>query len=356
MKRLSPWFDGARRLLLALISIGLFILALMLVKRGAAPLAPLIRDTLSVDSPASALGFGWISAMLALSGSPIAAAALSLQDAGVLSVSETYGMIAGTRLGASFIVLLIGIIYIMRGRPRQLSLGIGLLSLLVTQTMYFLVIPIGAGLLSLFLRNGPGSQANLTQAASTDSIIDLFFDPIVNFASSRLPEYSLFIFGVLIIILSLRLFDIVIPELNLQNTDLGLAHRLLLRPWVSFILGLLITIITMSVSVSLGLLIPLSVRGYIRRENAIPYVMGANITTFVDTLAAAGLIGSSAGMLAVTAQMASTFITGLLILIFFRPYERLIQRLLALIGDNTTRLVIYISLMFVVPFLLIWLG
>lgn len=355
MKGLEPWIDGLRRFAMAVASIALFILALMLVKRGAAPLAPLIRDTLSVDSPASALGFGWLSAMIALSGSPIAAAALSLQEAGVLSVSETYGMIAGTRLGASFIVLLLGIIYIMRGRPRHLSLGIGLLSLLVTQTMYFLVIPIGVGLLILFTRTG-GSQVKLAQINQAGSIFNQLFDPIVNYISSRLPEYWLFIIGTLVIILSLRVFDKVIPEPNLQHTELGLAHRLLLRPWVSFILGLVLTTVTMSVSVSLGLLIPLSIRGYIRRENAIPYVMGANITTFVDTLAAAGLIGSAGGMIAVTAQMAATFIAALLILVFFRPYERLIQRLLALTGDSYPRLTIYISFMFIVPFLLIWLG
>lgn len=356
MSRISLWVDWTRRIFLAVASVSLFIFALMLVKNGAAPMAPFIRNKLSVDSPASALGFGWLGAMLALSGSPIAAAALSLQEAGVLSVEETYGMIAGTRLGASFIVLLIGLIYMRRGKSRHLSLGVGLLSLLVTQTTYILVIPLGAGLLTLFSRGGNNAQASIKGIEKTSSVINMLLDPVINIISTYLPEGIILIVGMVCIVFSLRLFDKVIPELDLQRTQLSLLHRLLFRPWVAILIGMAITTLTMSVSVSLALLVPLSVRGYIRRENAIPYVMGANITTFIDTLAAASLIGSAGGLLAVGSQMLATFITALLILLFFRHYERFIERLLELTGENKFTLGVYISLIFLVPFLLIWLG
>ena len=51
---------------------------------------------------------------------------------------------------------------------------------------------------------------------------------------------------------------------------------------VMFTLGALITAISMSVRLSLSILVPLSHRGFIRRENVIPHNMGANITTFID--------------------------------------------------------------------------
>jgi sodium-dependent phosphate cotransporter len=94
----------AEKVVLFLVSISIFILALILVKEGAKPLAPVIRERFSVDSPASALGFGWLSASMVLSGSPIAATALAFLDAHVLSPNETFAMIAGSRLGASFSV------------------------------------------------------------------------------------------------------------------------------------------------------------------------------------------------------------------------------------------------------------
>jgi sodium-dependent phosphate cotransporter len=132
----SVWLRRGTRLLWIALSLALFMFSLGLLREGARPLAPFLRDRISVDSPASALGFGWLLAMAALSGSPVAATSLSLLDAGVLSSKESYAMIAGSRLGAAFIVLLIGFIYLLRGRSREHSLGAGLVSLLVTQTIY----------------------------------------------------------------------------------------------------------------------------------------------------------------------------------------------------------------------------
>ena len=91
------------------------------MKEGAKPLAPLIRDWFSVNSPASAIGFGWLSASVALSGSPIAATALTFLDAGVITPTETFAMIGGSRLGAAFVVLVIGFIYILRGKTREIA-------------------------------------------------------------------------------------------------------------------------------------------------------------------------------------------------------------------------------------------
>ena len=69
-------------------------------------------------------------------------------------------------------------------------------------------------------------------------------------------------------------------------------------------------------SVSLSLLVPLSARGYVRRENLIPYIMGANITTFIDTLLAALLINNPMGFTIVLVQMITATFASLVILIF----------------------------------------
>jgi hypothetical protein len=71
-----------------------------------------------------------------MSGSPVAAAALTFFDAGVINQFGAFAMITGSRLGASFIVLFIGFLYVLRGRDRSTSLSMGLLSLSVTATTY----------------------------------------------------------------------------------------------------------------------------------------------------------------------------------------------------------------------------
>ena len=60
-----------------------------------------------------------------------------------------------------------------------------------------------------------------------------------------------------------------------------------------FALGCLVATLTLSVSVALTVLVPLASRGYIKREESIPYIMGANITTLADTLVAAMILGNA---------------------------------------------------------------
>ena len=59
-----------------------------------------------------------------------------------------------------------------------------------------------------------------------------------------------------------------------------------------FAFGTLMTLVTLSVSLSVTILVPLALKGYVRRDRIIPYVMGANIATWIDTLFAALLLDS----------------------------------------------------------------
>lgn len=154
---------------LFVVSLFLFVLAITLMKDGAKGLAPLVRDTFRVDSPANALGFGWLAAYLIMSGSPVAAAALTFFDAGVIDQYSTYAMISGSRLGASFIVLLIGFIYVLRGRNRTASLSMGVLSLSVTGATQVVGLFLGLAL----LRSGVLEGIRLGSGGVLSSVTDL---------------------------------------------------------------------------------------------------------------------------------------------------------------------------------------
>jgi hypothetical protein len=81
----------------------------------------------------------------------------------------------------------------------------------------------------------------------------------------------------------------------------------------------------MSVSISLTVLVPLSMKGYVRRESIVPYVMGANITTFVDTLFASVLLGGQdAFVIVLTEMLAVAAVSAVLLTVLYRPYLALI--------------------------------
>ncbi len=63
-----------------------------------------------------------------------------------------------------------------------------------------------------------------------------------------------------------------------------------------FAFGTLVTLVTLSVSLSVTILVPLALKGYVRRDKVIPYVMGANIATWIDTLFAALAAELAAGL------------------------------------------------------------
>jgi Na+/phosphate symporter len=338
------------KLPLFLLSLFLFILAITLMKDGARGLGPLVRDRLSVTGFADALGFGWLMSYAVMSGSPVAGAALAFLDAGVVDRIGAYGMVVGSRLGASFIVLFIGFLYVLRGRNAATSLGMGLLSMAVAWTVQALAV--GFGL--VFLARGTLDWIQLHSGGAITSVTDAVLDPISGALQARLPDWGLFLVGLAVIMASFSLFDRCLPEMTLRESPVGRTARLVYRPWVMFLLGCAVTMVSMSVSISLGVLVPLSQRGFVRRENVIPYIMGANISTFVDTLLAAVLLDNAAAFSVVVAEMASlTIVSVLILLVRYGAYERALLGFVDWTVRDRRNLAAFMLTIFVVPLLLL---
>lgn len=342
------WFKVA----IFLISLFLFTLAIYIMKEGAKALTPLVRSTLAVDNPINSLGFGWLFAYVLLSGSPVAAVSLTFLTNGLVDQYGAFTMITGSRLGASFIVLFIGFLYVLRGKDRTSSLSMGLLSLSVTFTTFFVAMFVGIGIMS----TGSFTNIQIQSGALVNSVVDLIFDPIVTFISGVMPDVFLFLIGLGLTIFSLNLFDKALPQIVIKEGQVGNVSRFVYRPWVMFLLGAAITLISMSVSVSLSVLVPLSNRGFIRRENVIPYIMGANITTFIDTLLAGVLLNNPQAITVVIVQMFSILIVSMVLLMtFFHSYERGMLAFTKWITANNRNLVIFIASILIVPVILMLL-
>lgn len=346
-QKLTP--NTLKKIALFVFSLLVFTFALFLLKEGAKELGPFVRNFLDVNSIANALGFGWLFAYAVMSGSPVAAITLTLLDVGTLNPSEAFAMISGSRLGASFIVLFIGFVYTLRGRERRSSMSSGLLSLVVTQTVYLPVLFLGTWMLNAGWWNG----VRLAQAAKLSSVFNLMFDPVTGWLLSWMPRWAVFGLGFVVLLSSFTLLDRALPEIHLEEGAFQGMPRILYRPMVTFFLGALVTTVTMSVSLSLSILVPLSVRGYVRQENVIPYIMGANITTFVDTLMAAVLLANPSAFTVVVVNMLSVAMVSVLIIaLAYLRYERGILRFVNLLLNHRLALMLYMFGIFGVPIFL----
>jgi Na+/phosphate symporter len=128
-----------------------------------------------------------------------------------------------------------------------------------------------------------------------------------------------------------------------------------------FALGCIVATLTLSVSVALTVLVPLASRGYIKREESIPYIMGANITTLADTLVAAMVLGNAVAVHIVLAEAIGVSFVSLVFLAFlFGPMKRSIMALDEWVVSTNRRLWLFVAVLFILPAIFltsgIWIG
>jgi Na+/phosphate symporter len=308
------------RLFYLLVGLALFVTALDLMRSGAEELIPTLDGSVLTDNALSTLGLGWLGACIVLSGSPVAASALALLDGGAIGRTEAFTMLTGSRLGAAFVVLVVGIVYALRrsgGSGRRAPVSIGILSLFVTAATY---VP-GAIFGYLLLESGALDGLDIGTSPSVTSATDTLFGWAANLAEDLVPGWVLFPIGLLVLLAGFAMFDRVLPAVSEQRFEAS-EDGWYGRKWPMFFAGCGVCLLTLSVSVALTVLVPLVAKGYLRRSNTLPYIAGANITTLADTLVAAVLLGNQDGVRVVVAVTVSVTVWTLLLLAFAFPLLR----------------------------------
>jgi sodium-dependent phosphate cotransporter len=301
-----------------LLALWLFVGALQVMKAGATGLSVLQHGGPLVQNAGSTLGLGWLGAMVVLSGSPIAASALALVAAGAISELQGFTMLNGSRLGAAFVVLLVAVVYALRSGKddRRKPVSVGVMALSTTALVY-----LPGGIVGLALLHwAPFRQIEPHFPGQFADLVDPVYAGLLE-RIANLPAPLLFVAGLGLLLLSFKLLDTVMPEMGeetLEASRLGWLHQ----KWPMFGLGCLVALITMSVSVALTVLVPLVARGRAKREDVIPYIMGANITTLGDTLLAAFVLNSASSVRIVLADILGVSVVTLLLLTFFYPVMR----------------------------------
>lgn len=342
----------ALRLVYLILGLALFVTALGLMKEGAKELIPSLEGSVFTDNAWSTLGLGWLGACLVLSGSPVAASSLTLLDGGAIDRDQSFTMLTGSRLGAAFVVLVVGALYALRNRHqtgRRGPVSIGVLSLLTTAIVYVPGSVVGYAL----LRRGTFDNLDIGTSPGLTSLTDTAFGWAVDVVKAVAPDWALFPVGLLLLLLGFSVFDRVLPTVGSEQLEQH-ENTWYTRKWPMFLAGLGVTLLTLSVAVSLTVLVPLVARGVLRRANTIPYIMGANITTLADTLVAAIVIGSQDAVRVVVAVTVAVTVWTLLLLVLAYPLlRRLILGTARRILRSQARLAAFAACLLLVPLVLV---
>jgi hypothetical protein len=257
-----------------------------------------------------------------------------------------FAVIGGSRLGAYFIVLAVGYVLYLTGRRRPDGLSIGVIALLTTFTTQGPAVALGL----VSLHYGWLDSVQFTSPAGMLDWVDGVYGRPVEWLDGALPSGLVFVSGIAVLLGSFALFDRALPQLEAGSPGFEKTLRKLDSRWVRFGLGCAVTAMTLSVSFSLTLLVPLSLKGYLRREHVIPYVMGANITTFIDTLAGALVLGGAAAFTVVLTEMLAVgVVSALVLLLAYGPYSRAILSISGRITHNQRSLGVFLAAIVAVP-------
>lgn len=334
----------------------LFLVGLQFVKGGVAGLAPKLDVWLPVlirDAP-SALGAGWLAAYVLFNGSVVAAIGLTFYEAALVPASHLLLVIFGSRLGAAGIVLIVGLADLVHNRSLTVRRAseVGILTFLVTHTTG---IP---ALLLAFALIGAGSlkaDAAAEQAPSWAFPIPHPIEQAAEALVSWTGPIGALAAGVLLLLAALRLVNHVFVEADFD--DLRTRYRRVLKSrWIAAGIGCALTTLTTSIAFSLGVVVPIYNRGFLRRREIIPYILGANVGTFVDTLAVSLFIERTGSLDVVLLATGSTVLVTLPVLLLFGPYRSAIERLTDAVMRRPRSFAVFLIALVAVPIGLLRIG
>jgi len=338
----------------ALLSLLLFLFAVQLLGAStAAAEAPLERFfERYVAGNGQALGASWLATYVLTNGSVVAALSVSLFESDIFTGSQLFLMLAGSRLGGAAIVLLVGMLDYAQKRRYSFSeaTSLGILVFLLSHSIY-LPATIAGYLLLPWLQSGFGGVSTRIELPFHPLAV---FDPATGAVVDTAGVGASLAIAVLVLFGSLTLFDRVLKQIDTEWLRTRLFRRFQ-HKWTSFGLGILITGVTTSVAFSLGVVVPLYNREYIKRKEIVPYVLGANIGTFFDTIVIAVLLDSPAGVAIVLSLVAVGTIVSIVALVWFSTFYEAVETVQSRLVADRRYLVGFLLTLAMVPVVLVLL-
>jgi sodium-dependent phosphate cotransporter len=339
---------------LGVVAVLLFLFAVQLLGAATNALSPQLRPLLerSVVGPGSAVGVSWLASYGVLNGSVVAAVAVTLFDAALVTETQLYFLVVGTRLGGSGIVVVLGGVDYLQHPHYTLreATGLGLLTFLVTHTVYLPAMVLGAVGVAAFDVDLAGIGALLGVRVQWFGV----FTPIATQITRRVGSTIAFLAAFLLLVASMRLFDTVFASVDTRWLQTW-SRRLLDSKWAGFALGVVVTAVVTSIAFSLGVVVPLYNRGYVERDDLIPYVLGASLGTLSDTLLVGLVLESPVGFATVLLVVVTAGIVTLLALLVGDRYVSVIDGGYDFVVSSPRTFAGFVGALVVVPLLLVLL-
>jgi len=263
----------------------------------------------------------------------------------------------GTGIGSTVTALIISLL--SKGKKkRDFRHGFEIASVAV---IYNIILVIILFILEYFFK----IFTNLTIYLSNSIKATQFTIPIINWVDiitypidyiiNLIPlEIIILVLSLVILVFSLKYFSQSILELFGEDKAKKFINKYFKNKYKAFLIGLLLTSLLFSSAITIGLMVPLAVTRLINLKKAIPFLLGAEVGTFTDTLLASLITGNS-----ITISLALIYlIFNLIGAIIFLPSTNILFKIgkyfsKKLIKINRPKAIIYFIIFLLIPLLII---
>lgn len=270
----------------------LFLLSLQIIKYSFSEIGPgFITLTLKNINELNAFGIGWLLTLIMQSSAAATSALAAMNYAGIIGPIVLIFMVIGTRIGTTITALFTSLLVSAKRRDFRHGFEIGLANI-----VYALPVAILMFLLEYFLSlfSVAGNYFITLGIPFKLGFVDKITIPVIEFIGIFLPNYLFVIFGILLLIFSLK---------NIPKFMIGLwgeenlrkkINKYMNKKHLSFLIGFLIALVLTSTSITITLLVPLVVSRIINLRKVIPYIIGTNLGGVIDAIIGGLIIGKTA--------------------------------------------------------------
>ncbi len=313
----------------------------------------------TTSSPFAGLFIGIIVTAIIQSSSATTSMVVGFVASGVLTVRTAIPIVMGANIGTTVTNIMVSFVHISNKRefsrafPAAVVHDIfNLLNVIILFPLEIFFHPIEK--ITNFLAEGFKNIGGL----KFSSPLKLIVSPVKNFVvhTLKLPGWLIAIIGILVLFVSLKFLVDSMKQILSGKVEIFLDRYLFRTAFSAFFLGLLLTSVIQSSSVTTSLVVPLVGAGLLSIRQIFPYTVGANIGTTVTALLASFVTGSFFSVQTVFSHLMFNIIGTIIFLVL--PLRilpiKIAEFLKRIVEKNRLLAIVYlISIFFVIPILMI---
>ncbi|HUW43971.1 MAG TPA: hypothetical protein VMV95_03365 [Bacillota bacterium] len=327
-----------------ILALYMFVFSLTLIKVSSASLGEGIFSLTGDNvSEINAFGLGWLATLITQSSGAAAAILIAFSLVGIIGPIILLYMIIGTRIGTSITALFTAFLVHAKRRDFRHGFEIGLANL-----VYAIPIAIVMFLLEFFTGffHKIGTYFVVFDSPFKYNIVDMVVLPVINLFSF-IPNHLNLVLGIFLLVGSLKYIPKFMINIWGEKHLKRKINEFLDKKWKSFLLGLGITALLMSTSITITFLIPLVITRITKLKNVIPYMIGANLGG-VSEIILGGLVLGGRALPAIF-----TYVSFSLLGLLWMFNTDLMFKITKFISKRTLRISRKRALMFIVAFVLV---